>query len=89
MENLYVLVLIKNLCHVLEVVVSTKINGVNGQIGQYVALIVRSLGSDNVQMKVLTVKVPELRLKVVQMDIVKLMEDGETGLHGHHVETTA
>ena len=23
------------------------------------------------------------------MDIVKLMEDGETGLHGLHVETTA
>ena len=65
------------------------INGVTGQLGQFVVMIVRSLGSDNVQMKVLTVKVPELRLKVVQMDIVKLMEDGETGLHGLHVETTA
>ena len=51
------LVLIKNLCHALVVVVSSMINGVYGQIGQFVVKIVKSLGSDNVQMEALTVKV--------------------------------
>ena len=59
MKNLSVLALIKNLCHVLEECVSSMINGVNGQIGQFVAMIAKSLGSDNVQMEALTVKVPE------------------------------
>ena len=53
------LVLIKNLCHVLEEGVSSMINGVNGQIGQFVVMIVKSLGSDNVQMEAPTVKVQE------------------------------
>ena len=65
------------------------INGMSGQLGQFVVLTVKSLGLDNAQIEALTVKVPELKLIVVRMDIVKLMEDGETGLHGLHVETTA
>ena len=71
MKNLSVLALIKNLCHVLEEGVSSMINGVNGQIGQYVVMIAKSLGLDNAQIEALTVKVPELKLIVVRMDIVK------------------
>ena len=59
MKNLIVLALIKNLCHALEEGVSSMINGVNGQLGQYVVMIAKSLGSGNVQMEALTVKVPE------------------------------
>ena len=59
MKNLSVLALIKNLCHVLEEGVSSMINGVNGQIGQYVVMIVKGLGLDNAQMEAPTVKVQE------------------------------
>ena len=59
MENLNVLALIKNLYHALEEGVSSMINGVNGQIGQYVVMIVKGLGLDNAQMEAPTVKVQE------------------------------